>query len=365
LFAVAIYGVTTIIVNDNPTRWFKSDHPIRIAEAELKGPLAGTYMSYLKFDASGTESALVRTPEVMTYMESLQERLLKHENVGGVTGVTDIIKKVRFELHGADSAFYKLPDSESEIAQELFIYEISGGDPEDLYKFITPDASAALLWLQLKEGDNQAVAAVVGVVEAFVEENKPPSGLEFSWAGLSYINIIWQNKMVSGMANALIGSGIVVGLMMIFLLRSVLLGLLSLVPLTLTISLVYGGVGFWGKAYDMPIAVLSALALGLSVDFAIHFLKRGQEIARSGAGIGATLSELFGEPSRAITRNIIVIALGFTPLLFSSLTPYITVGSFFLAIMFVSGVATLIILPALLKIRGEKAFLSWGSKDKD
>lgn len=360
VFGVAVYGVTKIIVNDNPTRWFKPDHPIRVAEAELKGPLAGTYLAYLKFDGSESETGLARTPEIMGYIEKLQNHLLTKENVGGVTGVTDIIKKVRYELHGADSSYYALPDSETEIAQELFLYEISGGDPEDLYKFITPDGESALLWLQLKEGDNQAVAGVVDAVDEFIETNPPPTGLAYSWAGLSYINIIWQKKMVSGMANALAGSGIVVGLMMIFLLRSILLGLLSLVPLTLTIATVYGAVGFWGKAYDMPIAVLSALALGLSVDFAIHFLKRGQEIARTGVGISATLTELFGEPFRAITRNIIVIALGFTPLLFSSLMPYVTVGSFFLAIMAISGVATLIILPALVKLRGEKAFRSWG-----
>ncbi|HSG99612.1 MAG TPA: MMPL family transporter, partial [candidate division Zixibacteria bacterium] len=360
--AIAAAGIMKIEVNDNPARWFKYNHPIRVAERQLKDHLAGTYMAYLRFDATDTESGLARTPEALKYMQRLQDRLAVIENVGSTTGVTDIVKKVRFELHDGDSAKYSIPDSEPEIAQELFLYEISGGDPEDLYKFITPDGDKALLWLQLREGDNKAVAAVVAAADEFINDNPPPPGMRFDWAGLSYINIIWQNKMVTGMLEALLGSVIIVTLMMIFLLRSVITGLISMAPLSLTIAVVYAAVGYSGKYYDMPIAVLSSLTLGLSIDFAIHFLKRGQEISRRTRGTGETLDILFGEPARAITRNIIVIALGFTPLLFSALVPYVTVGSFFLAIMGLSGVATLIILPALMRFRGERAFSRWGDK---
>ena len=45
-----------------------------------------------------------------------------------------------------------------------------------------------------------------------------------------------------------------------------------MVPLTVTIGLIYGVIGLIGKDYDMPVAVLSSLSLGLSVDYAIHFL---------------------------------------------------------------------------------------------
>jgi hypothetical protein len=164
------------------------------------------------------------------------------------------------------------------------------------------------------------------------------------------------------MLNALLGSFGVVLIMMILLLRSVKLGLISMTPLTVTIALVYGAVGLIGKPYDMPIAVLSSMTLGLSIDFAIHFLKRGQEIYKRRKDLHETLGELFQEPARAISRNIVVIALGFVPLLFSNLVPYVTVGAFFLAIMGLSGLATLMILPALVRAGGEKIFWPWGAK---
>jgi len=359
---LAVVGITKIQVNDNPTRWFKPGHPIRIAEQALRSHLAGTYLAYLEFDASDTDAGTVKTPEVLGYMQRLQDRLAAVNTVGATTGVTDIVKKVRFELQDGDSTMYAIPENPAEISQELFLYEIAGGDPEDLYKFITPDGDKAVLWLQLQEGDNQAVSGVVHAVDQFIADNPPPVGMSFDWGGLTYINVIWQDKMVKGMLNALLGSFVVVLFMMIFLLRSVILGLISMVPLSVTIALVYGAVGFSGKYYDMPIAVLSSLTLGLSIDFAIHFLKRGQEIYRKEKTLAGTLEVLFDEPARAITRNIIVIAFGFVPLLFSALVPYVTVGAFFLAIMGLSGIATLIILPALVRLRGEYAFVPWRGK---
>ncbi|GAB4324423.1 MAG: MMPL family transporter [Candidatus Zixiibacteriota bacterium] len=362
LFAVAAYGITKIEVNDNPTKWFKPSHPIRIADQQLGKHLSGTYMAYLEFDATGTIDGSVKTPATLKFMEGLQNRMAEFDAVGSTTGITDIVKKVRFELKNGDSAAYIVPDTPEEIAQELFLYETSGGDPNDLFKFITPDGDKAVLWIQLRDGDNRAVDEVVQAANTYIERNDPPVGMTFHWGGLTYINVVWQEKMVFGMLEALLGSFVIVAIMMILLLRSVKLGLISMIPLTVTIALVYGAVGLVGKSYDMPIAVLSSMTLGLSIDFAIHFLKRGQEIYRRRKDLNETLEELFQEPARAISRNIVVIALGFVPLLFSILVPYVTVGSFFLAIMGLSGFATLIILPAMVRLSGEKAFWPWGAK---
>jgi predicted RND superfamily exporter protein len=65
---------------------------------------------------------------------------------------------------------------------------------------------------------------------------------------------------------------------------------------------------------------------------------------------------MFEEPARAITRNAIVIAFGFTPLFFAPLVPYITVGAFMASIMAISGFSTLVLLPAVLSWCGPWLF---------
>jgi predicted RND superfamily exporter protein len=151
--------------------------------------------------------------------------------------------------------------------------------------------------------------------------------------------------------------------MMILLFRSIRLGILAMVPLTATILITYGFVGLTGRNYDMPIAVLSSLSLGLSVDFAIHFIQRTRDIF-NGRGQGdfqRTMEIFFHEPAQALARNIVVIALGFVPMFFATLVPYVTVGAFFFGIMLISGGATFLIMPATLSfypartIAGRKA----------
>jgi predicted RND superfamily exporter protein len=176
-----------------------------------------------------------------------------------------------------------------------------------------------------------------------------PQGLELRWGGLSYINVVWQDLMVSGMGKALAGSWVTVLIMMILLFRSIRLGILAMIPLTATILITYGYVGLAGRNYDMPIAVLSSLSLGLSVDFAIHFIQRTRDIFnRCGQDFTKACQIFFHEPAQALARNIVVIALGFVPMFFATLVPYVTVGAFFFGIMIISGGATFLIMPAVL-----------------
>ncbi|RME29464.1 MAG: RND transporter, partial [Candidatus Zixiibacteriota bacterium] len=144
LVVIAAVGLTLIQVNDNPVRWFKQSHPIRIADKVMNKHLAGTYMNYLVF--SGDEEDIIKEPAVEHYIESMQRELVKDNNVGATTGVTDIIKKVRYELFGGDSTKMVIPDSKKEIAQMLFLFEMSGGDPDDLFKFVTSSYDRANLW---------------------------------------------------------------------------------------------------------------------------------------------------------------------------------------------------------------------------
>jgi hypothetical protein len=158
------------------------------------------------------------------------------------------------------------------------------------------------------------------------------------------------------MLQSFMGSFIIVFIMMAVLFRSALWGIVCMIPLLVTIAVIYGIIGLVGKDYDMPVAVLSALTLGMAVDFAIHFLERARtSFAKTGSWRESS-AEMFGEPARAISRNVLVIAIGFLPLLAAPLIPYKTVGIFLCAIMALSGAVTLLALPSILKLAEKVMF---------
>lgn len=430
VIGVSLYGVTQIQINDNPLRWFKSDHPLRVADQVMNHHFPGTYSAFLVLEKSGedlsgellnrltvqaaqhgvalaaqldgidqrafqplsdqlvarfdrlsyedadnaslwldlldlTEQAQVAskyflTPDALNYLDGLQNFLAGSEYVGKSNGFTTLLKTVYRELQGGAADQFRLPDSAAAAAQVVLSFQ-SSHRPDDLWHMVTPDYRATALWLQLRSGDNQDMNRVLQQVAQYVADHPLPEGVALNWAGLTYINVVWQDAMVNGMLNSLLGAFVMVLLMMIVLLRSLKLGLLSMLPLSVTILFIYGLIGILGKDYDMPIAVLSALTLGLSVDFAIHFLERTRAIYRECGDWQQTMAAVYRGPSRAISRNAVVIAVGFTPLLFAPLVPYITVGFFLAAIMAVSAGVTVVLLPAVMQLISNKAAL-FGAK---
>ncbi len=347
VIGVSLYGISKIEINDNPTKWFAKRHPIRIADIVLNRHFGGTYSVYLVFDAKDKSAQIFKEPAMLSYIAKLQKYLSEKGDVGKSTSLADITKKVYFELTGADQAYYAIPKTRQAVAQCLFSFE-SSHKPDDLFHFVTPDYSRLNLWLQLKSGDNQVMARVEKDTEKYLKENALPFDVSHNWSGLTYINMVWQDKMVVGMLWNFIGSFIIVLLMMTILLRSVLAGLVAMIPMTVTVLLIYGLLGLTGKEYDMPVAVLSALTLGLAIDFAIHFIERAKALYAENGTWEKTSEEMFLGPYRAILRNALVVSIGFLPLFVSPLVPYNTVGFFMFAIMLFASIGTLLILPAIV-----------------
>jgi predicted RND superfamily exporter protein len=348
VLGLGFWGVSRTVVNDNPVAWFPADHELRVADRVMNRLFGGTYMAYLLIE--GEEPGAMKSPEVMAYVEGLQRALEDDPKVGKTSSLADIIKQVNYVVHNADPAERRLPDRADELAQYLFLYQMAG-DAGDLDNFVDYDYRTANIWVQMQAGDNLEMARVQRLVEAHLGAAPSPTGVQVRWSGLTYINKVWQDEMVVGMMKAVLGGFLAVFVLMVLLFRSVSLGFLSMLPLTFAITLSYGLAAFVGKEYDMPMAVCSALTLGLSIDFAIHFVQRYRNnLARLGGDLGAANSVVFGETARAIVRNALVIAVGFSPMVLSSLGPYQTVGVFFALLMLISALTALGLLPGLLKL---------------
>lgn len=303
----------------------------------------------LFIDSESQRSQIFKQPDTLNYIGELQ-KFINHLNVVGKSNsLADVVKTVHRELLLGKAEEFRIPDSSNAVAQTLITYQNSHR-PHDLWHFVSPDFRKSSLWIQMTSGDNQDMSYVEEQVAQYIDSHPLPHNLQANWFGLTHINVIWQDKMVSGMFESFAGSFIVVLIMMILLFRSFAWGLLSMLPLTVTVGLIYGMIGLIGKDYDMPVAVLSSLSIGLAVDYAIHFLSRAREYTARFGSWEAAIGPLFSEPAMAIARNAIVVGVGFLPLLAAPLVPYQTVGVFIAAILFMAGVSSILILPALITL---------------
>jgi len=324
----AIPGVTQIVVNDNPVRWFRPGTGVREATEELNRRFPGTYNASLVLEAE--DPGDLTRPETVSAVADLQE----------VWGEVDVI--------GSTSSYVDLAPKGGDAGEVATALDAAEADPHAALAatLITPDRLRANIQLLLSDGDNQSMQRVVDSTDDYLSERPLPDGITAVWAGETYLNLVWQDKMVSGMAAAFLGTLAVVFGLMIVLFRSLVWALLAMVPVLSAVLVVYGVAGWAGKDYDMPMAVLSTLVLGIGVDFAIHFTQRYREFYAACGTAREALARFYEEPARALTRNALVIAIGFLPLFASTLVPYLTVGAFLVAIVILSWLATLFVLPS-------------------
>lgn len=296
-----------------------------------------------------------KRPDVLQYLSGLQQELEREGLVGKAVSPADVVSKINQEMLDGSTANYRVPGKLQSVG-ECYMQFQQGHRPHDLWHFVTPDFGHACAVVQLSSGDNKVMESVESFVDDYFENTPPPAPMNHSWAGLTYINVAWQNQMVQGMLRSFLGSFGIVLIMAVFLFRSLKWGLLCMVPLTLTIAFIYGFIGIIGKDYDMPVAVLGVLTLGMSVDFAIHFVERSRSIYAKTGSWRETVPMMFDAPARAISRNVLVIAIGFLPMLLSSLVPYRTTSLLLSSIMLLSGMLTLVGMPAIITLASRRFF---------
>jgi hydrophobe/amphiphile efflux-3 (HAE3) family protein len=341
VLALAAYGMQHNRVNDDPVKWFKASSPIRQASRLMNQQFGGTYMAYLVAEADEPDAAT--QPEVLRYLDELQREIGQDPRVGKTTSLADILRWINRVMTGND----ELPRSQALAAQYLFLYLSAGGSPDALDNFVDYGYQRLNIWLQLKSGDNQDMIEVMERVDRYVTAHPLP-GVRVEMTGPTYVNVVWQQVMVTGMLGSFAGSVVTVLVIMAIEFRSLLWALIGVVPLLSTIFVSYGLLFFIGKEIDMPIAVCSSLALGIGVDFAIHFIFRFRERYRQEQDLQKSLQWTFGEPAVGILRNALILFLGFAVMLVAPLGPYVTVGGFAGIDMLVGALATLLVLPALI-----------------
>ena len=347
LAVVAAWGTSKIHVNNNLVAWFKASSEIRIADSAMNSALGGTSLGYLVVQSS--EPEFIKRPEVMRWMEGLQRHLETMPVVGKTFSVADYVKRINRVLHDDDPKFDAVPDSQDTIGQYLFLFSMSA-KPSDLDNVVDPVFGKAAIWVQLKTWDAQAMREVIAAAQGYQKAHPLPVAVKP--AGIAYFNLVWNDEVLGDLVR---GFGLALAVVFVILalaFRSAKWALVGYVPLLFTILLIYGVVGFVGKDFDMPLSVMSTLSLGMAVDFAIHFVSRlRQRLAETGgADLAAALTWTAARPGKGIMRNALLFAAAFSVMMFAPLTPYVAVGAFIVAMMLISALLTLLLLPALVTL---------------
>jgi len=306
LAGISIAGALNVQVESNMTKLLSPKVPVRQAFDFVDERMGGSMSMEIMLDTGKTDG--VKEPAFLKKMDALQGFADNHPLVTKTMSVLDVLKKMRRAMHNNDQEFYSVPDTLEAASQYLFMYETSGGDQLD--KLVGFDYDIARLTVKTRTLCTADVRRLMRDVEDFSRKTFDGSvSVEMTGAAT------WVKAM-----NDKIGEGVkysftvvlfaVAALMMIFL-RSVKLGLISMIPNVFPVLITLGLMGFAEIYLDMPLMCCSVVIIGVAVDDTIHFFRRyRREFERLGdytQALRATLSTV----GRPITFTTMTLILGF------------------------------------------------------
>ena len=130
LIAILVFGISKISLEDDFLRYFGPEYELRQSIDYYEDNFAG--LNALEYSVNSGKENGVNDPEYLMKVESLVNFLRSQPNISSVRSYTDVVKRLNQNFNEDDESFYKVPNSELEAAQYLFLYELSLGYGLDL-----------------------------------------------------------------------------------------------------------------------------------------------------------------------------------------------------------------------------------------
>ena len=321
LAGVSIAGALNIQVESNMAKMLSKKLSLRQAIDFVDERMGGSMSMEIMLDTGKTDG--VKDPAFLKKMDALQDFVDNYPLTTKTISVLDVMKKMRRAMHNNDQEFYSVPDTRQAASQYLFLYETSGGDQLD--KLVGFDYDIARLTVKTRALGTADVRCFMRDVENFSRKTFDGSVSVEVTGALSWVKAM-NDKLGEGTRNSFIAVLFAVAALMIIFLRSVKLGLISMIPNVFPILITLGLMGFAGIYLDMPLMCCSAIIIGVAVDDTIHFFRRyRREFERLGdysQALQITLSTV----GRPITFTTITLILGFLVMTLSDLSGWRNFG---------------------------------------
>jgi predicted RND superfamily exporter protein len=266
--------------------------------------------------------------------------------VGNSFALTDYLKRMNKIMHTDTAQYNIIPSTQDLVAQYLLLYEMSG-DPENLWKVVDYDYQKANLTFQLKSDNSIALNNAIAMIENHIPKMKE-LGVSVKYAGSGYKGLIFTDLILEGQIKSLVLSLLLVIVLLSFMFKKLTAGVIGAVPIFITAFISFGVMGLLNIPLNTTTALLSSIAIGIGIDYAVHFIERYKIYALETGDQKQTGRLTMQHSGRAIVFNALVVIAGFLVLLASVFPPNRELGAMVSMNMFTSFLGTITIMYLLL-----------------
>ena len=332
LVIIGVAGTTRIVSNTSILAFFPESGPTRTSVETVEQVLGGSANLTVWLEGDLTD------PDLLAAMLRFQEQASELEGMGPGQSIANVLHALNLTLTGEDA----LPASSAAIAQELLLFQSSGG-LADLTRFVTLDYHQAIISF-VAESMSTGRA---GELEAEIGELAEANFGELATVRLTGQPLLEREIEEAMRHDFVISLTLAIALVILIdsFVRSFRAAAVTILALLATVALQYGILGWFGIPLNLATMLMGALAIGVG-DYAIHLTVRYMEERRNGLDPEAAMSHTLMTSGRQILFTAITLGAGFSALAFARFVPVATLGGLMLLTVALVGIATLTLLPA-------------------
>ncbi len=333
-------GISRIDIETSQRAYLGESHPAVKSLDRMDALFSGGDQIVIEIDTHTPDG--LKEPALLEEMVAL-EAFLEARGVSKTISLADIVREMNQRFHADDPASYAIPDERRMVAQLLLLFTFQGGT---LGSMALGDFSAGELigFHALSSGEERV--ALVRDVSAYLDERFDDAELVGSTRIQSSMFTSIARSQITSLFTSIGAAGIIV----ILLMGSVLAGLVSLIPLLLTVVIGFGVMAYAGMSLDIATLMISSITIGIGIDYGIHYIERAREEMRTGQERSAALVRAAQTAGRGITFNALALAGGFSILLLSTFRGMRNFGLLTMMTMLISAAAALVVIPAILRV---------------
>ncbi|EOG7701900.1 RND family transporter [Vibrio parahaemolyticus] len=346
-------------VNDESVEYFGQRNEFRQAADFMEERISG--MTNISIAIKTNESQGIAAPDFLNTIGEFSSWLRDQPETDHVATLADVYKRLNKNMHGDDEAYYSLPQERELAAQYLLLYEMSLPYGLDLNNQINVDKSSIKMVLTVANLGSVELVDLENRIYQWFTEHAPQYQVVASSPSLMFAHIGETN--MASMLSTLPITLVLISVLLIFALRSVRLGLISLMP---NIAPAVIGFGLWALIsgeINLGLSVVVTLTLGIVVDDAVHFLSKYQRARREGQTAEQAVRYAFHTVGRALWITTVVLVAGFSVLAMSSFRLNADMGQLSAIVIFIALVVDFLFLPTLLMLFDKKAYLQESPSD--
>ncbi len=346
-------------VNDESVEYFGQRNEFRQAADFMEERISG--MTNISIAIKTNESQGIAAPDFLNTIGEFSSWLRGQPETDHVATLADVYKRLNKNMHGDNEAYYSLPQERELAAQYLLLYEMSLPYGLDLNNQINVDKSSIKMVLTVANLGSVELVDLENRIYQWFAEHAPQYQVVASSPSLMFAHIGETN--MASMLSTLPITLVLISALLIFALRSVRLGLISLMP---NIAPAVIGFGLWALIsgeINLGLSVVVTLTLGIVVDDAVHFLSKYQRARREGQTAEQAVRYAFRTVGRALWITTVVLVAGFSVLAMSSFRLNADMGQLSAIVIFIALVVDFLFLPTLLMLFDKKAYLQESPSD--